>query len=114
MAVVLLNFVEKSLRVTSFGESRGEPESGGLPREAHNVAHCIRKEGYTFTVLVDRLGLTPDVGDRLGIRPEALRYPTTFCHSLDPSVGHCCALLRSNSATLVSIIGFSNSTETHC
>ena len=62
----------------------GKPESGGLPREAHIVAHCIRKEeNHTFAELVDRLGLMPEVCDRLGIHSEALPDPTTFYYSLD-------------------------------
>ncbi|SMO90017.1 transposase [Halorubrum cibi] len=68
----------------ALGKHAGKPESGGLPREAHIVAHCIRKEvGHTFTELVDRLGLMPEVCDRLGIHPEALPDPTTFYHSLN-------------------------------
>ncbi|WP_435181261.1 transposase [Halorussus sp. AFM4] len=86
MAVALLDLIEKALRVAkqALGNHAGKPESGGLPREAHIVAHCIRKEeGHTFTELVDRLGLMPEVCDRLGIHPEALPDPTTFYHSLD-------------------------------
>ncbi|SET95038.1 transposase [Natrinema hispanicum] len=86
MAVALLDLVEKVLRVAkqALGNHAGKPESGGLPREAHIVAHCIRKEeGHTFTELVDRLGLMPEVCDCLGIHPEALPDPTTFYHSLD-------------------------------
>jgi IS5 family transposase len=86
MAVALLDLVENALRVAkqALGNHAGKPESGGLPREAHIVAHCIRKEeGHTFTELVDRLGLMPEVCDRLGIHPEALPDPTTFYHSLD-------------------------------
>ncbi|AUX09837.1 transposase [Halalkaliarchaeum desulfuricum] len=86
MAVALLNLVEKALRVAkqALGNHAGKPESGGLPREAHIVAHCIRKEeGHTFTELVDRIGLMPEVCDRLGIHPEALPDPTTFYHSVD-------------------------------
>jgi len=86
MAVALLDLVEKALRVAkqALGNHTGKPESGGIPREAHIVAHCIRKEeDYTFTELVDRLGLMPEVCDRLGIHPEALPDPTTFYPSLD-------------------------------
>ena len=86
MAVELLDLVEKTLRVArqALGNQTGKPESGGLPREAHIVAHCIRKEeGHTFTELVDRLSLMPEICDRLGIHPEAVPDPTTFYHSLD-------------------------------
>ena len=86
MTVALLDLVEKALRVAkqALGNYAGKPESGGLPREAHIVAHCIRKEeAHTFTELVDRLGLVPEVCDRIGIHPEALPDPTTFYHSLD-------------------------------
>ncbi len=49
MAIVLLDFVEKALRVAkqALGKHAGKPESGGLPREAHIVAHCIRTVSYT-------------------------------------------------------------------
>ena len=86
MAIALLDFVQNVLRVAkqALGNRAGRPASGGLPREAHIVAHCIRKEeGHTFTELVDRLGLMPAVCDRLGIHPDALPDPTTFYHSLD-------------------------------
>jgi len=86
MAVALLDLVEKALRVAkqALGNQAGKPESGGLPREAHIVAHCIRKEeDHTFAELVDRLGLMPEVCERLGIHSEALPDPTTFYHSLD-------------------------------
>ena len=58
MAVVLLDLVEKALRVAkqALGKHAGKPESGGLARATHIVAHCIRKEeDYTFTELIDRL-----------------------------------------------------------
>ena len=86
MAVELLDLVKTALRVAkqALGNRAGKPESGGLPREAHIVAHCIRKEeDYTFTELIDRLGLMPDVCDLLGINPDALPDPTTFYHSLN-------------------------------
>jgi len=86
MAVALLDLVEKALRVTkqALGNQAGKPESCGLPREAHIVAHCIRKKkDHTFAELVDRLGLMPEVCDRLGIHSEALPDPTTFYYSLD-------------------------------
>lgn len=58
MAIVLLDFVEKALRVAK--QALGKHESGGLARATHIVAHCIRKEeGHTFTELVDRIGLMP-------------------------------------------------------
>ena len=86
MAIALLDFVENVRRVAkqALGNRAGRPASGGLPREAHIVAHCIRKEeGHTFTELVDRLGLMPEVCALLGIHPEAMPDPTTFYHSLD-------------------------------
>lgn len=86
MAIALLDFVQNVLRVAkqALGNRAGRPASGGLPREAHIVAHCIRKEeGHTFTELVDRLGLMPAVCDLLGLHPDALPHPTTFYHSLD-------------------------------
>ena len=86
MAVVLLDFVRKALHVAkqALGNRSGKPESGGLPRETHIVAHCLRKEeGYTFTELIDRLALMPTVCNLLGLHPDALPDPTTFYHSLD-------------------------------
>ena len=86
MAVVLLDFVRKALRVAkqALGTRAGKPDSGGLPRETHIVAHCLRKEeGYTFTELIDRLALMPAVCDLLKLYPDALPDPTTFYHSLD-------------------------------
>ena len=86
MAVVLLDLVEKALRVAkqALGKHAGKPKSGGLARATHIVAHCIRKEeGYTFTELIDRLSLMPEVCDRLGLHPDALPDPTTFYHSID-------------------------------
>jgi len=86
MAVALLDFVEKALRVAkqALGNRAGKPESGGLPREAHIVAHCIRKEeDYSFAELVDRLSLMPEVCELLGIHPDALPHNTTFYHSTD-------------------------------
>ncbi len=75
MSVALLDLVEKALLVAkqALGNHAGKPESGGLPREAHIVAHCIRKEEeHTFTELVDRLGLMPDICNLLGIHSKAL------------------------------------------
>ena len=86
MAVVLLDFVRKALRVAkqALGTRAGKPDSGGLPRETHIVAHCLRKEeDYTFTELIDRLALMPAVCDLLGLHPDALPDPTTFYQSLD-------------------------------
>jgi len=86
MAIALLDFVQKVRRVAkqALGRHAGKPESGGLPREAHIVAHCIRKEeGHTFTELVDRLGLMPKLCELLGLHQDALPDPTTFYHSLD-------------------------------
>lgn len=86
MGINLLDFVQKALLVAkqALGNRAEKPESGGLPRETHIVAHCIRKEeGHTFTELVDRLGLMPAVCDLLGIHPDALPDPTTFYYSLD-------------------------------
>jgi IS5 family transposase len=57
---------------------------GGLPRETHIVAYCIRKEeGHTHTELVDRLSLMPEVCEALGLHSDALPDPSTFCHSFD-------------------------------
>ena len=86
MAVVLLDFVRKALRVAkqALGNQAGKPESGGLPRETHIVAHCLRKEeGYTFTELIGRLALMPAVCNLLGLHPDALPDPTTFYYSLE-------------------------------
>jgi len=86
MGVALLDLVEKALRVAkqALGNRAGKPESGGLARETHIVAHCIRKEeGHSFTELVDRLSLMPEVCDRLDLHPDAMPDPTTFYHSLD-------------------------------
>ena len=86
MSVALLDLVEKTLRVAkqALGKHAGKPDSGGLPREAHIVAHCLRKEeDHTFRELVDRLGFMSAVCDRLGIHPKALPGHTTFYHSLD-------------------------------
>lgn len=69
---------------TSVGNHAGKREFGGLPRGTHIVEHCIRKEEtHTFTKLVDRFGLMPEVCDLLDIHPEALLDPTTFHHSLN-------------------------------
>jgi IS5 family transposase len=86
MEVDLLDFVQECKRLAkqALGKHAGKPESGGLARATHIVAHCIRKEeGYTFTELIDRLSLMPEVCDRLGLHPDALPDPTTFHHSLD-------------------------------
>ncbi|SDJ96136.1 hypothetical protein SAMN05216226_1131, partial [Halovenus aranensis] len=86
MGVALLDLVETALRVAkqALGNRAGKPDSGGLAREAHIVAHCIRKEeGHTYAELVDRLSLMPAVCDRLGINPDAPPDPTTFYHSFD-------------------------------
>jgi hypothetical protein len=86
MGVALLDLVETALRVAkqALGNRAGKPDSGGLAREAHIVAHCIRKEeGHSFAELVDRLSLMPDVCDRLGISSGAPPDPTTFYHSFD-------------------------------
>jgi IS5 family transposase len=86
MTIALLDFARNVRRVAkqALGNRAGRPASGGLPREAHIVAHCIRKEeGHTFTELVDRLSLMPAVCELLGLHPDALPDPTTFYHSLD-------------------------------
>jgi len=51
MGVALLDLVETALRVAkqALGNRAGKPDSGGLAREAHIVAHCIRKEeGHSY------------------------------------------------------------------
>jgi hypothetical protein len=56
MVVALLNLVETALRVTkqALGKRVGKPGSGGLAREAHIVAHRIRKEGsHSYAELVE-------------------------------------------------------------
>jgi len=88
MGVALLDLVETALRVAkqALGKRAGKPTrvSGGLAREAHIVAHCIRKEeGYSYAELVDRLSLMPKVCDRLGLHPDGLPDPTAFYYSLD-------------------------------
>ena len=88
MGAALLDLVETALRVAkqALGKRAGKPTrvSGGLAREAHIVAHCIRKEeGYSYAELVDRLSLMPKVCDRLGLHPDALPDPTAFYYSLD-------------------------------
>jgi hypothetical protein len=86
MGVALLDLVEKGLRAAkqALRNRAGKPESGGLPREAHIVVHCIRKEeGHTFAKIIDRLSLMPEICDRLGLNPDAMPHPTTFYHSLD-------------------------------
>jgi hypothetical protein len=86
MAVALLDLVETALRVAkqALGKRAGKPESGGLAREAHIVAHCIHKEeGHTYPELVDRMSLMPAVCERLGLNPDAPPDPTTFYHSFD-------------------------------
>ena len=86
MAIVLLDFVRNVLRAAkqALGNQAGRPASGGLPRETHIVAHCLRKEeGYTFREVVDRLGLMPELCELLELHPDALPDPTTFYHSLD-------------------------------
>ncbi|MCQ4334778.1 transposase [Natronomonas sp. F2-12] len=86
MGVALLDLVETALRVAkqALGNRAGKPDSGGLAREAHIVAHCIRKEeGHSYAELVDRVSLMPAVCDQLGIHPDAPPDPTTFYHSFD-------------------------------
>jgi len=86
MGVALLDLVETALRVAkqALGNRAGKPDSGGLARETHIVAHCIRKEeSHSYAELVDRLSLMPDVCDRLGISSDAPPDPTTFYHSFD-------------------------------
>jgi IS5 family transposase len=86
MGVALLDLVETALRVAkqALGNQAGKPESGGLAREAHIVAHCIRKEeGHSYEELVDRLSLMPEVCDRLDLHPDAVADPTAFYHSLE-------------------------------
>jgi hypothetical protein len=86
MGVALLDLVETSLRVAkqALGPQAGKPDSGGLAREAHIVAHCIRQEeDHSYAELVDRLGLMPEVCARLGLHPDAVADPTAFHHSLD-------------------------------
>ena len=98
MGVALLDLVETALRVAkqALGKRAGKPVSGGLAREAHIVAHVIRKEeGHSYAELVDRLSLMPDVCDRLGISSDAPPDPTTFYHSFDRYAMHVWrALLR--------------------
>ena len=80
MGVALLDLVEKALRVAkqALGNQAGKPASGGLAREAHIVAHCIRKEeSHSYAELIDRLGLMPEICERLGLHPDALPDPTT-------------------------------------
>ena len=86
MGVALLDLVETALHVAkqALGKRVGKPVSGGLARETHIVAHCIRKEeGHSYAELVDRLSLMPDVCERLGISSDAPPDPTTFYHSFD-------------------------------
>ncbi len=51
MGVALLDLVETALRVAkqALGKRAGKPARVGLAREAHIVAHCIRKEEATAT-----------------------------------------------------------------
>jgi len=86
VGVALLDLVETALRVAkqALGNRAGKPDSGGLAREAHIVAHCIRKEeGHSYAELVDRVSLMPAVCDRPGVHPDAPPDPTTFYHSFD-------------------------------
>lgn len=86
MGVVLLDLVETALRVAkqALKNRAGKTDSSGLAREAHIVAHCIRKEeGHNCAELVDRVSLMLAVCDRLGFHPEALPDPTTFYHPFD-------------------------------
>ena len=97
MAIALLDFIKNVLYVAkqALGNHAGKPESGGLPCEAHIVAHCLQKKGHTFTELVDRIGLMPEVYDRLGIHPDALpiqrRSITLSTATPGTSGGRCCA-----------------------
>ena len=82
----MLNLVETALHVAkqALGKQAGKPDSGGLAREAHIVAHRIRKEeGHSYAELIDPVGLMPTVCDQLGINPDAPPDPTTFYHSFD-------------------------------
>ncbi len=63
---------------------RASPSQAGLPARltsSHTVS--ARKKVYTFTKLIDRLSLMPEVCDLLGLHPDALPDPTTFYHPLD-------------------------------
>jgi hypothetical protein len=88
MAIIFFDFVETSPRVAK--QALGKHAEARIRRaspETHIVAHCIRKEeDHTFTELVDRIGLTPEVYDRLGIHLDVLPNPSTFYHSVDRSV----------------------------
>jgi hypothetical protein len=60
MRVALLHLFETALRVAkqASGKRAGRPDAGRLAREAHIVAHCIRKEeGHSDTELVGRVSL---------------------------------------------------------
>jgi hypothetical protein len=88
MGVALLDLVETALRVAkqALGNRAGKPDSGGLAREAHIVAQCIRREeGHSYAELVDRLSLMLDVCDQPGIRSDAPPDPTTLYHWLPGS-----------------------------
>jgi hypothetical protein len=50
----------------------------------HVVVHCLRiEEGWTYTEVIDRLRLMPQICELLGLLPEALPDPTTFYYSFD-------------------------------
>ncbi len=56
MSIALLDLVETALRVVeqALGKRAGKSDSGGLVREAHIVAHCIRKQkSHSYAELVD-------------------------------------------------------------
>lgn len=64
MDVGLLTLVESALYVAkqTFRNRGCQPDLGGLARETHIVAHCIRKEdGHSYAELADRLHLMPYV-----------------------------------------------------
>lgn len=86
MAINLLDFTRNCRRLAkqALGSFAGKPASGGLPRWVHVVVHCLRlEEEWTYTEVIDRLSLMPEIRELLGLLPEALPDPTTFYHSFD-------------------------------
>lgn len=66
-------FYDIFLRIAkqALGNRAGKPARVGLAREAHIVAHCIRKEeGHSHAVFVNWMNLTQAVCDRLNLNSD--------------------------------------------
>jgi len=123
MGIALLDLGETALSVAeqALGKRAGKPDSGGLAREAHIVAHCIRKEeGHSYAELVDRVSLTLAVltasASTQTRRLIQSRSTTHSTGSRSTSGERCCAFPRSNTRNLATSLwtaGSSSATKYH-